>query len=251
MTDTTGGVESDAADEGAKTSKSHGARRFARDILFILLAAILISFLLKTFLIRSFYIPSVSMTNTLMVNDRIIVNELEPRFFPLSRGDVVVFTDPGGWLPSTTTPDTRNDFQKVTDSVLGFIGLTAPDSNDHLVKRIIGLPGDNVTCCGNSGTLSVNGVPLDEPYINVPKGSDAAPKTFDVTVPSGDLWVMGDNRDDSDDSLAHNKKGDANDGFLTESSVVGRAFVISWPSSRWTWLSNYPTTFHGTDPDSK
>ena len=230
-----------------KPSRSKSAKLFARDVLFILLAAIVISFLIKTFLIRSFYIPSESMLDTLHVNDRIIVNELEPKLIPVSRGDVIVFKDPGGWL-GAQPEDTRNQFQKVTDSVLGFVGLAAPDSNDHLIKRVIGLPGDHITCCGNFGSLRVNGVPLDEPYIQVTDGSDnAAPSTFDVTVPDGMLWVMGDNRDNSEDSLAHYKAGDAGGGFLPMDDVVGRAVVISWPIDRWTWLDNYPATFRGTD----
>jgi signal peptidase I len=236
--------------DGKRPSKSRSAKLFARDVLFILLAAIVISFLIKTFLIRSFYIPSGSMENTLQVNDRIIVNELEPKLISISRGDVIVFKDPGGWL-GAQAPDTRNTFQKVTDSVLGFVGLSAPDSNDHLIKRVIGLPGDHVTCCGNSGTLRVNGVPLDEPYIKVTNSDQqAAPSTFDITVPDGELWVMGDNRDNSEDSLAHYKAGDPGGGFLPEDDVVGRAFVVSWPASHWTWLDNYPTTFRGTDVQS-
>jgi signal peptidase I len=235
----------------SKSSKSRSAKLFVRDVLFILLAAIVISFLIKTFLIRSFFIPSGSMEDTLQIGDRIIVNELEPRFIKISRGDVIVFTDPGGWL-GAQAPDTRNEFQKVTDTVLGFVGLTAPDSNDHLIKRVIGLPGDHVTCCGNFGTIRVNGVPLDEPYIKVTNANkQSAPETFDITVPAGELWVMGDNRDNSEDSLAHYKAGDPGGGFLPEDDVVGRAFVVSWPASHWSWLNNYPTTFRGTDPDSK
>lgn len=241
----------DAAGGDKPPSKSRSARLFARDVLFILLAAILISFLIKTFLIRSFFIPSASMEDTLQIGDRIIVNELEPKFIPISRGDVIVFKDPGGWL-GAQVPDTRNTFQKVTDSVLGFVGLTAPDSNDHLIKRVIGLPGDHITCCGNFGQLRVNGVPLDEPYIKLPAGdTNDAPSTFDVTVPAGELWVMGDNRYNSEDSLAHYTAGDAGGGFLPEDDVVGRAFVISWPASHWSWLDDYATTFRGTDPDSK
>lgn len=248
----TGPVETtDAASGEKKPSKSRSARLFARDVLFILLAAIVISFVIKTFLIRSFFIPSGSMENTLQIHDRVIVNELEPRFVKISRGDVIVFKDPGGWL-GAKAPDTRNTFQKVTDAVTGFVGLSAPDSNDHLIKRVIGLPGDHVTCCGNFGTVRVNGVPLDEPYIKLPAaGKDAAPSTFDVTVPDGELWVMGDNRYESEDSLAHYNEGTPGGGFLPEDDVVGRAFVISWPTNHWTWLDNYPTTFRGTDPDSK
>jgi signal peptidase I len=234
-------------DEAPKNSRGKSARLFARDVLFIVLAAILISFLVKTFLIRSFYIPSESMETTLLVNDRIIVNELVPNLVPLSRGDVVVFRDSAGWLPQADEPD-QNPLEKAVDTVLGVIGLTAPDSDDHLIKRVIGLPGDHITCCGDFGQISVNGVPLDEPYITIPDGeTDAAPENFDVTVPAGHLWVMGDNRYHSGDSLFHNSQDDPGEGFVPIDDVVGRAFLISWPTTRWTWLDNYPVTFRGVD----
>jgi len=211
--------------------------RFGRDILLILLAAVLISFLLKTFVIRSFYIPSASMEHTLQEDDRVIVNELEPRLAPLSHGDVVVFRDPGGWLP----PD-AGEPGTWFDAVLVFLGLAAPKDGEHLVKRIIGLPGDTVVCCTDFGQLTVNGAPLDEPYIVIPSGaSQATREPFSVTVPEGALWVMGDNRYNSADSTAH--VDDPGGGFVPLANVVGRAVVISWPVDRWTWLDNYPTTF--------
>jgi signal peptidase I len=235
----------DASARDPRESKRKGAARFARDVLVIVLAAILISFLVKTFLVRSFYIPSPSMENTLMVDDRIIVNELEPALVPISRGDVVVFTDPADWLPAGPV-DTRNGVQIAVDNVLGVVGLSASDSNDHLIKRVIGLPGDHVTCCGNFGSISVNGVPLDEPYIQLPDGAtDSAPKSFDITVPEGKLWVLGDNRYHSADSLNHYSLGDPGGGFVPIDDVVGRAVLVTWPLDRWTVLGNYPLTFAG------
>jgi signal peptidase I len=220
----------------ARQKRKGGGWRFLRDVVIILLAAILISFLIKTFLIRSFYIPSPSMVHTLEVNDRIIVNELQPGAFPLQRGDVVVFKDPGGWLPPST-PDTNP-----IDTVLSIVGLTAPDSNDHLIKRVIGLPGDHVTCCNSFGQMSVNGTPLNEPYVNLPTGITAVSRDpFDVTVPTGHLWVMGDNRYDSEDSRYH--QNDPTRGFVPMDDVVGRAILITWPIDRWTWLDDYPLTF--------
>src|SRR5665213_1590794 len=182
----------------------HGRRRsmkfFVRDILIIFVVAIVVSFLIKTFVVRSFYIPSASMENTLQINDRIIVNELEPGLVPISHGDVVVFRDPGGWLPPQP-PSNENPVAAAIDTALTFIGLSAADSNNHLIKRVIGLPGDHVTCCNALGQISVNGVPLKEPYILLPPGqSKAATLAFDVTVPKGELWVMGDNRYNSQDS---------------------------------------------------
>ncbi|MDM4762903.1 signal peptidase I [Galbitalea sp. SE-J8] len=230
--------------ETPKRSRSRSFALFLRDVALILVAAIVISFLIKTFLVRSFYIPSPSMENTLMVNDRIIVNELVPDVMPIERGDVVVFTDPGGWL--TPEPDTRSDVQKVVENVLGVVGLAAPDSNDHLIKRVIGLPGDEVSCCNTSGYLRVNGVPIQEPYVNVDPGQDAADSHFDVTVPTGYLWVEGDNRYHSADSAYHYENGDSN-VFVPIKNVVGRAVLISWPVSRWAWLDDYPAVFRNVE----
>jgi signal peptidase I len=232
------------ADEVA-TPETPGRRRrgvflFFRDILFILLAALLISFLIKTFLIRSFYIPSESMENTLVPNDRVIVSVLTPELVPLQRGDVVVFTDPGGWL--TAEPQTPQASSPLTD-VLAFIGLAAPDDNDHLIKRVIGLPGDHVACCNVLGQVTINGVPLDEPYVNLPAGTTKSdPYQFSVTVPKGDIWVMGDNRDESADSAFHESKKDVNP-FVPIHDVTGKAILISWPFTRWTFLGNYPVVF--------
>ena len=229
-----------------KKSRQRSVKLFLRDLVIIFLVAILVSFLIKTFIVRSFYIPSGSMENTLQINDLIIVNELEPKLVPISRGDVVVFTDPGGWLPPSSEQTTTNPIEWA----LSIVGLAAPDSDDHLVKRVIGLPGDTVTCCNALGQLSVNGSPLDEPYIKIPPGeTDAASLHFNVTVPKGDLWVMGDNRWNSQDSSRNqNLPGK---GFVPEKDVVGRAILISWPISHWSWLSNYPDVFRGADDDKQ
>lgn len=226
-----------------KRSRSRSMKLFIRDIVIIFLAAIVISVGIKAFLIRSFYIPSGSMENTLQIDDRIIVNELVPRFIPIERGDVVVFRDPGGWLQPTIQPE-QNWFAASVDWMLSVVGLSAPDSNDHLVKRVIGLPGDEVKCCNTFGQVSVNGVPLEEPYLNLPSGVTKASGTdFDVTVPKDSLWVMGDNRYDSLDSRYNtNKPGK---GFVPIENVVGRAFLVSWPFEHWSWLDNYPTVFGG------
>lgn len=180
--------------------------RFLRDLVVIVVVALLASFLVKAFLVRSFWIPSGSMEQTLMIDDRVLVNELVPRVAPVRRGDVVVFRDPGGWL--------------------------GPGMGDDLVKRVIGMPGDTVTCCDAQGRLSVNGHPVDESYVVRSPGSDRVAKDdFSVTVPAGQLWVMGDNRGNSADSRVH--------GTVPESDVVGRAFVITWPIGRWSVLSRH------------
>jgi signal peptidase I len=231
-----------------RTSRQRGGWVFIRDILLILVAALIISFVIKTFFIRSFYIPSASMMNTLEINDRVIVSLLTPNLAPVQRGDVVVFEDPGAWIPlDEETPKAQSP---VTD-VLAFVGLAAPDDNDHLIKRVIGLPGDKVACCTAAGQLTVNGTPITEPYINLPTGvTRADPYTFSVTVPKNDLWVLGDNRNDSEDSAYHYNHKDVSP-FVPISDVTGRALVISWPINRWTVLSNYPATFGSVkDPNT-
>ncbi|WP_370057308.1 signal peptidase I [Leifsonia sp. EB41] len=232
-----------------RATRKSGWKVLLRDVVVIFVIAVLVSFLIKTFVARSFYIPSGSMENTLQINDRIIVNELQPSVFPLSRGDVVVFKDPGGWLPAAA-PQTGNPIQQGVGAVLDFVGLGASDSDQHLVKRLIGLPGDHITCCNALGQMSVNGVPLKEPYVLLPAGQQAvSAKPFDVTVPAGKIWVMGDNRYNSADSRYH--MDDPTKGFVPMNDVVGRAFVVSWPVSHWSWLSNYPETFSGTEVKGK
>ncbi|MFT2751688.1 signal peptidase I [Clavibacter sp. Sh2088] len=227
-------------------STSRGWKTFLRDVLVIFVVALLVSVLIKAFLIRSFYIPSASMEDTLQIDDRIVVNQLTPRFVPLQHGDVVVFRDPGGWLLPSPEVD-KPPLAAAVDWALTTVGLSASDSNDHLIKRLIGLPGDHVVCCNSLGQMSVNDVPLDEPYIKLQPGESRASEVdFDVTVPADSLWVMGDNRDNSQDSR-FNVDGPTK-GFVPIDNVVGRAFVITWPVDRWTFLDDFPQTF-GDVPD--
>jgi len=231
------------AHSGPRRTRKHSVLLFIRDLIIIFVVALLISFLIKTFLVRSFYIPSGSMENTLQVYDRIIVNQLEPRFMPIERGDVIVFRDPGGWLPPQEAIE-QNTLVASVDWVMSVVGLSAPDSNDHLIKRVIGLPGDHVVCCNALGQMSVNDVPLSEPYVLLATGETMVSKDdFDVVVPADSLWMMGDNRYNSKDSRYN---GDTpGKGFVPIDHVVGRALVISWPLARWSWLDDYPDTFRG------
>lgn len=233
-----------------KRRKSRGMKLFIRDIVLIFVAAIIISVGIKAFLIRSFYIPSGSMMNTLQVDDRIIVNELVPKLVPVQHGDVVVFKDPGGWLPSSPAVK-QNSFVAGVDWLLSVVGLSAPDSNDHLIKRVIGLPGDKVACCNAFGQMTVNGIPLDEKaYLKLDGGiTKVSGNDFSVTVPKDSLWVMGDNRYNSEDSRFH--PNTPTKGFVPMDDVVGRAFLISWPSSHWSWLDNYSSVFGGVDGAKK
>lgn len=223
---------------------------FVRDVILIILVAVLVSFLVKTFVVRSFYIPSGSMEDTLLINDRILVDEVTPHFGGYARGDIVVFQDPGGWLPPTTQP-ARPPIVEGVDWLLSIVGLSAPDSDDHLVKRIIGLPGDHVVCCNAIGQITVNGVPVNETsYLKLPNAQAAASgDPFDVVVPAGKLWVLGDNRYRSKDSRYNTDQ--PGEGFVPIDNVVGRAFVITWPLNRVGLLDFHHDVFAGVpDPNS-
>ncbi len=211
---------------------------FFIDLIVIVATALVLSLLVKTFLIRSFFIPSGSMLETLQIQDRIIVNELVPDVIPIERGDVVVFKDPGNWLGTIAQPE-QNFFQATGEWFLSAFGFAAPDSSQHLVKRVIGVGGDHVICCNADGKLTINGVAITEPYL----GKDVEPSSvkFDVVVPEDSIWVMGDNRPSSEDSRFHQEL--PSKGFVDKRFIVGRAFVVSWPSAHWQWIDNYPNVF--------
>lgn len=222
-----------------EVKKKNAILAFFIDTAVILVSALVISFVIKTFFLRSFYIPSGSMFETLQINDRIIVNELVPNTIPLNRGDVVVFKDPGGWLGTMPEDKPNNPLAIAGEWLLSVTGLAAPDNDQHLVKRVIGIGGDHVVCCDADNRITINGKAIVEPY--VAKGSNPSNTEFDVTVPKGSFWVMGDNRGNSEDSRYHpNTPGK---GFVASTYVVGRAFVISWPLSHITWLDNFPNVF--------
>ena len=232
----------------AEPRRRRGFLLFLRDVLVIVLIAVLVSFLVKTFLIRSFYIPSGSMEDTLLVNDRILVDEITSRFTGYDRGEIVVFRDPGGWLPPSA-PEQRPPVVEAIDWVLALVGLSAPDSDDHLVKRLIGLPGDHVVCCNAIGQITVNDVPIDEmDYLKMPTGETAASgDSFDVVVPDDSLWVLGDNRYRSKDSRYNQDQ--PGKGFVPVENVVGRAFLITWPLDRFGVLDFHEEVFAGV-PDA-
>jgi signal peptidase I len=232
----------------AEPRRRRGFLLFLRDVLVIVLIAILVSFLVKTFLIRSFYIPSGSMEDTLLVNDRILVDEITPRFTGYDRGEIVVFRDPGGWLPPSV-PEPRPAIVEAADWLLALVGLSAPDSDDHLVKRLIGLPGDHVVCCNAIGQITVNDVPIDETdYLKLPTGeTEASGDPFDIVVPDDSLWVLGDNRYRSKDSRYNQDQ--PGKGFVPVENVVGRAFLITWPLERFGVLDFHEAVFAGI-PDA-
>ncbi|WP_081710003.1 signal peptidase I [Arthrobacter sp. 35W] len=214
-----------------------GVMSWLKEVGTIIAVALVLSFLIKTFLFRAYYIPSGSMENTLELDDRIFINLLVPKPFALERGDIVVFRDTQGWLaPVPEAP--AGPFGWAKDAMI-FIGLVPDESQQHLVKRVIGLPGDHVSCCDAQGRLTVNGAPLDEPYLF--PGARPSDTTFDVVVPEGKIWVMGDHRNNSSDSREHMKMEGG--GFISIDDVEGRATVIAWPLNRFTILGNYPDVF--------
>ncbi|MFD0277547.1 signal peptidase I [Kitasatospora sp. NPDC127111] len=209
------------------------ARRRRRSVLrefpLIVLVALVVALVMKTFLVQVFVIPSGSMEQTIQIGDRVLVDKFTPWFgAEPERGDVVVFKDPGGWLESDHQPSTDGPVLRGAKQVLTFVGLLPSDSEQDLIKRVIGVGGDTVECCDEQGRLSVNGTPVDETYLS--PGNPPSRQPFKVKVPQGRLWVMGDHRDVSADSRFH--MGNEGQGTIPVSGVVGRAFMIAWPVNR-------------------
>lgn len=196
--------------------------------------AVVVSIIIKTFLVQFFYIPSGSMENTLLINDRVAVNKLGNFFSEIDRGDVVVFRDTAGWLPEESSDFGSGVINRIKEGLV-FVGILPDPAKQYLIKRVIGVSGDRVVCCDKDSKLTINGVPVDEPYIY--PGDSASESEFDVTVPKGFIWVMGDHRGASADSRFH--RDDANQGFVPLSAVTGRAFAIVWPVKNIAFLSRY------------
>lgn len=211
-----------------------------REIVVVVGLALVLSFVVKTWLLQAFYIPSGSMEDTLLVGDRVVVSKLTPGPLDLSRGDVVVFEDPGGWLEAPP-PVEREGVSGALHDGLVFVGLLPAESEDHLIKRVIGLPGDHVVCCDDQRRLLVNDVAVTETYLK--RGDLPSSLNFDITVPQGRVWVMGDHRSDSEDSRFHDPAGNGRDGSVPIARITGRAVATVWPFSRATWLSDHAATF--------
>ncbi len=215
---------------------------FFKELTAVVVGAVVVASLLRGFVGQMFLIPSVSMENTLQVSDRVVVEKLST----VKRGEIVVFKDPGGWLTGPTPPK-----RGVVGRAFQFIGILPDPSTEHLIKRVIGMPGDRVACCDTAGRVTVNGTALEESsylYID-PSGVQVSPSTiqFEVLVPADHVFVMGDHRDRSSDSRCHlddpsqsGVKGE--NAFVDEDLVVGRAVAVAWPFSRRHALS-IPDTF--------
>ncbi len=211
-------------------------RSFWRELPILVAIALLLAVLIKTYAIQAFWIPSGSMENTLEINDRVLVNKIVYHTRDIHRGDIVVFNGDGSWDPGTV-PVGGNVFQQFGAGFASMFGFGR--SGDILIKRVIGIPGDHVACCDAQGRITVNGVPLTEQSYLYP-GSAPSLTRFNIVVQPGRLWVMGDNRFYSEDSRDH--MGDPGGGTVPQSAVVGRAFIIIWPPSRWR-IMPIPATF--------
>ncbi|MFI6374572.1 signal peptidase I [Streptomyces sp. NPDC050546] len=221
--------------------KRRRRRGAVKEIPLLVGVAVLIALVLKTFLVQAFVIPSGSMEQTIQIGDRVLVDKLTPWFgSEPQRGDVVVFKDPGGWLQDDQTATPKEDpvVIKQVKEGLTFIGLLPSEDEKDLIKRVVGVGGDKVKCCDTQGRVTVNGIPLNEDYLY--PGNAPSDTPFEITVPQGRYWVMGDHRNNSADSRAHQDTDYG--GTVSEDEVVGRAMVIAWPFGHWNMLEE-PTTY--------
>ena len=197
---------------------------FIRESLTVIITALFLSVVVRTFLLQAFYVPSGSMENTLLTNDRIVVSKISTRITGVHRRDVVVFHDPSTWLGGGY-PD---PYDTRVGRILQFVGIVPSNSGNDLVKRVIGIGNDTVECCDPAGHIIINGVAqTDETYIK--PGNGTAQVKFKVLVPEGNVFVMGDNRGNSEDSRFHlNLKN----GMVPLKEIVGRVALKIWPIDR-------------------
>jgi signal peptidase I len=218
-------------DMPTRRSKKQSGLPLWLELPLVIVIAVVLAFLVKTFLVQIFYIPSGSMENTLLVGDRVAVNRFAYRIGEPQRGDVVVFDGVDSFVPASAAPPSQGPVKDLLTELGRTVGVVPPPDT-VFVKRVIGVGGDRVTCCDRRGRLGVNGTPIDEPYLY--PGDVPSNTPFDVTVPEGKLWVMGDHRGASADSRAH--LGDPGGGFVPVDRTLGRAFAVIWPREQWASL---------------
>jgi len=198
------------------------------ELVLIVALALALAALTKTFLAQSFFVPSGSMRPLLQggdparTDDRILVEKVSYWNGDISRGDVVVFDDSQNWLHAGVEPETG-----LLRTGLEIVGLWP--TGGHLVKRVIGVSGDTVACCNAQNRVTVNGVALDESGY-LAEGAKPSEVEFSVKIPDDSLWVMGDNRQSSEDSRAHiDERGG---GFVPVDDVVGKVLAVVWPADQ-------------------
>ncbi len=223
-------------DEGASWSARIRQKRkdmpLWQELPLLLIVAFCLAVLVRTFLVQAFFIPSGSMEQTLLVGDRVLVNKVVYDVRQPERGEVVVFRGTDNWAPENQIDNNVGFFAKLGRTVGDLVGVSQPGEKDF-IKRVIGLPGDVVACCDPRGRVTVNGYPLDEPYVTEDSPLDVPPNAKEchsrrfgpINVEQGQMFVMGDHRLVSQDARCQ--------GQVPIENVIGRAFVIVWPSSRW------------------
>ncbi|WP_089954697.1 signal peptidase I [Lentzea xinjiangensis] len=234
----------DFEDASAPDEPGRGRTRAGRDVLYVVLTAVVLTVLIQAFVARVYVIPSASMERTLhgctgCENDRVLVDKLTYRFGDVEAGEVVVFRGPEAW----TTNDFRvapstNPVARVVQSIGSLLGV-APANERDFVKRVIALPGQTVMCCDEQHRVVVDGKPLDEPYVHWQPGSSSADHEpfAPVRVPEGRLFVMGDNRMNSTDSRKQGGGGAA--GTVPVENVIGKARYVVFPKDRWSVVSDH------------
>src|SRR3982751_1141301 len=232
-----------------RSSASNGRRRgrvirrrevpLWQELPLLLVVAFCLAVLIRTFLVQAFYIPSGSMENTLAIKDRVLVNKVVYDMRDPLRGEIVVFRGTDNWAPEQPAEPISATFGAKLGRTIGdLVGVSRPGERDF-IKRVIGLPGDKIACCDAQGRITVNGVGIDESYIAEGYNSDinqppnptqcTSRKFAEVTIPAGEMFVMGDHRAVSQDARCQ--------GPVPIKNIIGGAFVIVWPSSRFTSLS--------------
>lgn len=196
-----------------------------RELPILVVLALVVSLLIKSFLVQFFFIPSGSMENTLQIKDRVAVNRIPFIDSTIERGDVIVFRDPAGWLPEASEPSGNRVMSTIRDGLV-LVGVVPNPAKQYLVKRVIGVAGDQVIA--KDSVLTINGKETYEPYIFA--GNSPSDTDFNVTVPEGKVWVMGDHRGASGDSRVH--QDDINNGMVPVDKITGRVFATIWPLNR-------------------